>query len=164
MFNALYDNLQGFSICTTGQLLLLQLMYDLKTVPTVEIVSANTDAVAYEIDIEYQPFAEEKIKDWQHLTKLELEEDDIQKMIMRDVNNYVEIVKTGENDYDVHYKGGLFSGKHDFKWDKENYKFNYTFSDDLKSNSLTICAEAILKELLFDIPCEETINKCDDIF
>lgn len=139
-------------------------MHDLKTVPTVEIVSANTDAVAYEIDVEYQPLAEEKLKDWQSLTKLELEEDDIQKMIMRDVNNYVEIVKTGDNDYDVHYKGGLFSGKHDFKWDKENYKFNYTFKDDLKSNSLTICAEAILKELLFDIPCEETINKCDDIF
>lgn len=163
-FNALYDNLQGFSICTTGQLLLLQLAFDLKKIPTVEMISLNTDAVMFMVDEEYLDQSKQVLLDWQHLTKLELEEDDIQKIIMRDVNNYVEIVKTGDNDYEVHYKGGLFSGKHDFKWDKENYKFNYTFSDDLKSNSLTICAEAILKELLFDIPCEETINKCDDIF
>lgn len=163
-FNALYDNLQGFSICTTGQLLLLQLAFDLKKIPTVEMISLNTDAVMFMVDEEYLDQSKQVLLDWQHLTKLELEEDDIQKIIMRDVNNYVEIVKTGDNDYEVHYKGGLFSGKHDFKWDKENYKFNYTFSDDLKSNSLTICAEAILKELLFDIPCEETINKCNDIF
>lgn len=163
-FNALYDSLQGFSICTTGQLLLLQLAFDLKKIPTVEMISLNTDAVMFMVDEEYLDQSKQVLLDWQHLTKLELEEDDIQKIIMRDVNNYVEIVKTGDNDYEVHYKGGLFSGKHDFKWDKENYKFNYTFSDDLKSNSLTICAEAILKELLFDIPCEETINKCDDIF
>ena len=163
-FNALYDNLQGFSICTTGQLLLLQLAFDLKTIPTVEMISLNTDAVMFMVDEEYLEQSKQVLLDWQHLTKLELEEDDIQKIIMRDVNNYVEIVKTGDNDYEVHYKGGLFSGNHEFKWDKENHKFNYTFKDDLKSNSLTICAEAILKELLFDIPCEETINKCDDIF
>ena len=29
-FNALYDPLQGFSICTTGQLLILQLIFDLQ--------------------------------------------------------------------------------------------------------------------------------------
>ena len=33
-FNPLYDNLQGFSICTTGQLLILQLIHDLQSVPT----------------------------------------------------------------------------------------------------------------------------------
>lgn len=163
-FNNLADNLQGFSICTTGQLLILQLIHDLREIPTLEMVSANTDAVMYEIDEEYQPMAEKVLKDWQELTGLELEEDKIKKMIMRDVNNYVEIVQTGDNDYDVHFKGGLFTGKHNFVWNKELKKFEYSFKDDLKSNSLTICAEAILKNLLFDIPVEDTINKCDDIF
>lgn len=163
-FNNLADNLQGFSICTTGQLLILQLIHDLREIPTLEMVSANTDAVMYEIDEEYQPKAEKVLKDWQELTGLELEEDKIKKMIMRDVNTYVEIVQTGDDDYEVHYKGSLFTGKHNFVWNKELKKFEYSFKDDLKSNSLTICAEAILKNLLFGIPVEDTINKCDDIF
>lgn len=163
-FNDLYDNLQGFSICSTGQMLLLQLAYDLKQIPTVEICELNTDAVMYMVDEEYIEQAHKVLKDWQELTGLELEEDKIKKLVMRDVNNYVEIIQTDENDYDVHYKGGLFTGKHEFKWDKEKKKFQYTFKDDLKSNSLTICAEAILKNLLFDIPVEDTINNCNDIF
>ena len=163
-FNDLYDNLQGFSICTTGQLLILQLIHDLQQVPTLEMVSANTDAVAYTIEEKYKEQAHEILNDWQKLTGLELEEDKVIKIIMVNVNNYVEIVQIGDNDYKVNYKGGNFTGKHIFKWDKEKKVFHYEFKDDLKSNSLTIVAEAILKRLLFDIPVEKTINDCDDIF
>ena len=163
-FNDLYDNLQGFSICTTGQLLILQLIHDLQQVPTLEMVSANTDAVAYTIEEKYKEQAHEILNDWQKLTGLELEEDKVIKIIMVNVNNYVEIVQIGDNDYKVNYKGGNFTGKHIFKWDKEKKVFHYEFKDDLKSNSMTIVSEAILKRLLFDIPVEETINNCNDIF
>lgn len=118
----------------------------------------------YTIEEEYKEQAHKVLDDWQKLTGLELEEDKIVKIIMRDVNNYVEIVQTGNNNYKVNYKGGNFTGKHIFTWDKEKKIFHYEFKDDLKSNSLTIVAEAILKKLLFDIPVEETINDCDDIF
>ena len=57
-FNALYDPLQGFSICTTGQLLILQLIYDLQQIPTLEMVSANTDAVMFTIEEELKPKAD----------------------------------------------------------------------------------------------------------
>lgn len=163
-FNPLYDNLQGFSICSTGQMLLLQLAHDLKEVPTVEITELNTDAVMYEIDEEYVEQAHKVLQDWQDLTGLELEQDKIKKLIMRDVNNYVEIVQTGDNDYEVHYKGGEFRGNHIFKWDKDNKVFKYSFKDDLENNSLTIVSEAIIKNLLFNIPVEDTINNCNDIF
>ena len=156
--------MQGFSICTTGQLFILQLIYDLKTVPTLEIISNNTDAIIYEVDEEYKEQAHKVLNDWQKLTGLELEEDKISKIIMANVNNYVEIVQIGDNDYKVNYKGGNFTGKHIFQWDKEKKVFHYEFKDDLKSNSMTIVAEAILKRLLFDIPVEETINNCNDIF
>lgn len=156
--------MQGFSICTTGQLFILQLIYDLKTVPTLEIISNNTDAIIYEVDEEYKEQAHKVLNDWQKLTGLELEEDKISKIIMANVNNYVEIVQIGDNDYKVNYKGGNFTGKHIFKWDKEKKVFHYEFKDDLKSNSLTIVSEAILKKLLFNIPVEETINNCNDIF
>lgn len=163
-FNTLYDPLQGFSICTTAQQLILQLIYDLKQVPTVEIIMANTDAVGYTIEEEYQPQALQVIKDWEDLTSLEMEEDNIVKMVMRDVNNYCEIVQTGDNDFKVNYKGGEFKGKHKFAWNKEEKIFEYSFDDEIEANSLTIVSEALLKKLLFDIPIEDTINNCNDIF
>lgn len=163
-FNPLYDPLQGFSICTTAQQLILQLIYDLKQVPTVEIIMANTDAVGYTIEEEYQPQALQFIKDWEELTNLEMEEDNIVKMVMRDVNNYCEIVQIGDNDFKVNYKGGEFKGKHKFKWNKEERIFEYSFDDEIEANSLTIVSEALLKKLLFDIPIEDTINNCNDIF
>lgn len=163
-FNPLYDPLQGFSICTTAQQLILQLIYDLKQVPSVEIIMANTDAVGYTIEEEYQPQALQFIKDWEKLTNLEMEEDNIVKMIMRDVNNYCEIVQIGDNDFKVNYKGGEFKGKHNFKWNNEEQMFEYSFDDDIETNSLTIVSEALLKKLLFDIPIEDTINNCNDIF
>lgn len=163
-FNPLYDNLCGFSICITGQLLILQLIHDLQKIPTLEMVEANTDAVEFYIDTYYVKDAEKVLQEWQNYTGLELEKDDVVKMIARDVNNFAEIVRISDNDYEVHYKGSLFTGKHNFVWNKELKKFEYSFKDDLKSNSLTICAEAILKNLLFGVPVEDTINKCDDIF
>lgn len=168
-FNKLYDNLQGFSICTTGQCLILQLIHDLQQVPTLEMVSANTDAVMYTIEEEYKEQAHKVLEDWQVTTKLELEEDKIVKIIMRDVNNYAEIVETKDKDgdvaYEVHYKGGeLTRGEHKFKWNKEKKTFEYTFKDSLKSNSMSIVSEALLKFLLFDIPIRDTIEKCNDIF
>ena len=163
-FNNLYDPLQGFSICTTGQLFILQLIHDLQQIPTLEMVSANTDAVMYTIEEEYKEQAHEVLHSWEHLTGLELEEDKIVKICMRDVNNYCELVQTGDNDYAVHYKGGRFNGEHNFKWDKEKHKFNYSFEDGLETNSLTIVSEALLKCLLFDVPVEKTILECNDIF
>lgn len=162
-FNDLYDNLQGFSICSTGQMLLLQLAHDLKEVPTVEITELNTDAVMYMIDEEYVEQAHKVLQDWQDLTGLELEQDKIKKLVMRDVNNYVEIVETKKG-YEVHYKGGEFRGNHIFEWDNEKNCFKYTFEDDLENNSLTIISEAIIKNLLFNTPVEETINNCQDIY
>lgn len=163
-FNPLYDPVQGFSICTTGQLFILQLIYDLQKVPTLEMVSANTDAVMFTIEEENKQQAIEVLEAWQKHTGLELEEDKIVKIIMRDVNNYCEILQTGENDYKVNYKGGEFKGKHKFKWNKDKKIFEYSFDDEIEANSMTIIGEALLKNLLFDIPIEKTILDCDDIF
>lgn len=129
------------------------------------MVSANTDAVMYTIEEEYKEQAHDVLHNWEKLTGLELEEDKIVKIVMRDVNNYAEIVQTGNNNYEVHYKGGeLTRGEHKFKWNKEEKKFKYSYKKSLKSNSMSIVSEALLKKLLFDIPIEETINKCNDIF
>lgn len=164
-FNKLYDPLQGFSICTTCQLLMLQLIHDLQEIPTLEMVSANTDAVMFTIEETEKPKALKVLEDWQNHTGFELEEDKIVKIVMRDVNNYAEIVQTGDNNYKINYKGGeLTRGEHKFKWNKDKKIFEYSYKPSLKSNSMSIVSEAILKFLLFDIPIRETIEKCDNIF
>lgn len=146
-------------------MLILQLAHDLKKIPTLELISANTDALMYMIDEEYKEQAHDVLHNWEKLTGLELEEDKIVKIVMRDVNNYAEIVQVGNDDYEIHYKGGeLTRGEHKFKWNKEKKIFEYSYKPSLKSNSMSIVSEALLKKLLFDIPIEETINKCDDIF
>lgn len=164
-FNKLYDPLQGFSICTTCQLLMLQLIHDLQKVPTLEMVSANTDAVMFTIEESEKEKALKVLNDWQSHTGFELEEDSIVKIIMRDVNNYCEIVQIGDNNYAVHYKGGeLTRGEHEFKWNKDKKIFEYEYKKSLKNNSMSIVSESLLKFLLFDIPIRETIEKCNDIF
>ena len=168
-FNALYDNLQGFSICTTGQLIVLQLIHDLEQVPTVEMVSANTDAVMFEVSSEYKSQTDDIIHSLEELTGLEMEEDNIVRIVMANVNNYCELLQVGEDDYAINYKGGQFQCNSiqknlKMKWDKETKMWSTTFEDDVKSNSLTIVGEALLKKLLLDIPVEDTINNCNDIF
>lgn len=163
-FNKNADFKQGFGICTTGQLLILQLVHDLQKIPTLEMCSTNTDAVMFTIEEEYKPQVLQVIKDWEDLTGLEMEEDKIVKIVMRDVNSYCEIVQVGDNDFKVNYKGGEFKGKHKFSWNKEERIFEYSFDDEIEANSLTIVSEALLKKLLFDIPIEDTINNCNDIF
>lgn len=168
-FNNLYDNLQGFSICTTGQLIILQMIHDLEQVPTLEMVSANTDAVMFEVDPKYKQQADDIIHAHEKLTGLEMEEDNIIKIVMRDVNNYCELVQVGDDDYIINCKGGEF--KYDtikknmkFVWNKETRVWTTQFEDSVKVGSLTICGEALARYLLLDEAVEDTITNCDDIF
>ena len=128
------------------------------------MVSTNTDAVKFYIDSQYEKDVETTIQDWEKLTGLEMEKEVVVKSYMRDVNSYCEIVEINDNEYEVHYKGGEFKGRHKFKWNKEERVFEYSFNDEVETNSLTIVSEALLKKLLFDIPIEDTINNCNDIF
>ena len=164
LFNPLCDWKQGVSICFTGQLLILQLAYDLSQIPTVELAEANTDAICFYYDDLYEDVINNVLQDWQDLTKLELEGDNIIKYVARDVNNFAQIIQRDDNDYEVHYKGGEFRGNHIFKWDKDKHTFHYKFENDLENNSLTIVSEAMLKNLLFNIPVEDTINACNNPF
>ena len=163
-FNALNDPLQGVSICFTGQCLLLQLGYDLMQIPTVHLSRFNTDAVEVSVEEEYVDDVYRVVHEWENLTNLEMEDDKIVKLVARDINNYTGIYKVKDG-YEVHYKGSdLTHGEHKFKWNKEKKTFEYTFKDSLKSNSMSIVSDALLKFLLFDIPIRDTIEKCDDIF
>lgn len=100
-FNKLNDPLQGVSICFTGQCLLLQLGYDLMQIPTVHLSRFNTDAVEVSVEEEYVNDVYRVVHEWEKLTNLEMEDDNIKKLVARDINNYVEIVETKDKVGDI---------------------------------------------------------------
>lgn len=160
-WNKLYDLKQCRSICISGQCVLLILIHDLRKIPSVRIVESNTDAVEFEIDEDKLSLAENILIEWQKRYRLELERDDVVKLVMRDVNNYCSILET-EKGQTVNFKGNCFKGCPNIKIHQDG-RIETIYKNSFTDNSLIIVKEALLKKLLFDISVEKTINNCKDI-
>lgn len=144
-FNDLYDAKMGRRVCLIGQLLLTEFTMSIyKACETIKILNVNTDGVMYSIDDEEQPIVDEIRKEWEERTGLELEEDKIKRVTIKDCNNYV----LEKLDGSIKVKGGYVS----------DYKPSF------KHNSLSIVATAIVKYFTEGKPVEDTINECDDPF
>lgn len=87
---------------------------------------------------------------WEEKTGLQMEEDSVKEIYQKDVNNYIML----ENNGDIKTKGGYVKN-YSIKKGKEKLG-NYI------SNSMTIIDEAIVKNLLYNVPVEDTIMKCND--
>ena len=141
---------------------MLILIHDLRKVPTLKCISSNTDAIQFEVDDTYMDEVEEVINRWEKRYRLELEEDKVLKIVMKDINNYCEVLQTDKSQV-VNFKGGCFASCPNIKIHKDG-RLETIYKDSHKANSMVIVAEAVLKYLLFDIPIEKTINNCNDIF
>ena len=148
-YNDLYDPLMGRSVCITGQLFLLELSQHLiKECSTLRIVQLNTDGIMVSFDESEYDKVLEITKEWEQRTRFELEEDKIKRIVQKDVNNYVEIPYKGK----PKIKGGYL-----VRGIAPAGAFNI-------NNNMTIVAKAIVEYFVNDVPVEETINKCNDIF
>lgn len=149
-YNDLYDPRMGRSVCITGQLRLLELANHLVAdCPTLKIIQLNTDGIMVSLDNSDVETYEKITEEWQRRTGFELEEDFIQKIIQKDVNNYIEIAA---NTGDMKIKGGYF-----VRGIAKAGAWNI-------NNNATIVATAIIEYLAHDIPVEKTIEECQDIF
>ena len=137
------------------------LMSELRKVPTLKLTSLNTDSIQFEIDEDKVPLAEEVLNHWQKQYRLELERDDVIKLVMRDINNYIELLETPKGK-EVKFKGSCFASCPEIIIDKNN-KIITKYEPKFKANSLVIVSEALAKYLLFDIPIERTITNCNDM-
>ena len=99
-FSVLFDPLFTMQITINGQLMLAMLVEWLLTVPSVQIIQANTDGITYRIHENDISRAVEIEKQWQDFTKLVLEETEYSDMWIRDVNNYVAkpVTASGSNE------------------------------------------------------------------
>lgn len=144
-FNDLYDAKMGRRVCLIGQLLLTEFTINIyKSCKSIKILNVNTDGVMYSIDEDEQYIVNQIRKEWEERTGLELEEDKIKRVMIKDCNNYI----LEKLDGSLKVKGGYVS----------DYKPSF------KHNSLSIVAEAIVKYFMEATPVEDTINACNDPF
>ena len=148
-YNDLYDPLMGRSVCSTGQLFLLEMAQNLyQNVEDLRIVQLNTDGVMIEFYEDQYDEVLEIVNEWQSRTGFELEEDSVSMIAQKDVNNYVEVQPSGA----VKTKGGYL-----VRGIALAGAFNI-------NNNACIVATALKEYFVNGIPVEETINACDDIF
>ena len=146
--NFCYSPFAVMQIRVNGQLLLLMLAEKLVEIGC-KIIQANTDGLflickknKYE---EYQKVC----KEWEKLTKLELEEDRFEAMYQYAINDYIAVQE----------------GYHKTK-DKKLIKTKGMFITEVllgKGLSPKIIPEAIINYFVDNIPVEETIKNCKDI-
>lgn len=148
-YNDLYDPLMGRSVCISGQLYLLELAeHCYQEIEGLRIVQLNTDGIMVECDKKDYKKLNDICDEWQQRTGFELEEDTVIKIVQKDVNNYIEVQQGGK----PKAKGGYL-----VKGVSTKGAFNV-------NNNCVIVATALKEYFLNDIPVEETINDCDDIF
>jgi len=94
-YSPFFDPKFTMQITLNGQLLLTKAIEMVKTIPTVEILMANTDGFEFIVDREYEHLTAEKCKEWEAMTNLVLEDVTYDKMVVRDVNNYISIKTDG---------------------------------------------------------------------
>lgn len=149
-FSFLYDPLYTLKTTLAGQLSLCMLTEMIMTrIPGVIMLQVNTDGLTSIVPKEHVETYHSLCKEWETVTKLTLEHANYQKMVIRDVNNYLAVSTEGK----VKYKGA-FKPNEEMRKDGEYHK----------SFSQGIVPTAIAKYFLEDVPVEETIKNCRDIF
>lgn len=137
---AIYDPLMANLTCIFGQMFILDLIDKLE--PYCRLLQTNTDGIFVLCESDEQ---KNKVIEITHSVgerlRMEFEIDEYTKLIQKDVNNYIAIMKNGE----VECKGSMV-------------KYNNPIDNDLP-----ILNDAVRNYLAYDIPIEKTINECDEL-
>lgn len=146
-YNALYDPFQATSVCYLGQLLLASLANELYNKTGATIVQSNTDGLLIYADEIVAEQIYDIIKEWEKITGLFMEIEDVEMFFQRDVNNYIE-VKLKDGKYKYNLKG---------KWT------NQAKDGFINNLNAPITHVAILNYYVKNKPVRETIWECEDL-
>lgn len=142
--SALYDPMSNNSICVNGQLMLLDLIEHLESVPGIELIQSNTDGLLIKLD-SYDTFdqVDDIVYEWEQRTGMEMEIDTfIGEIFQKDVNNYLLVDReTGA----VKTKGG------------------YTKKLSTLDYDLPIVNKAVYEYMVNRVPVERTILDCHEL-
>lgn len=145
-YNALYDEYQASSLCYLGQLLLAALANKIYTKTNSIIIQTNTDGILAKIDNDKIYEVKALVSEWENLTGFTMEYDIVPMFFQRDVNNYIEVTDNPKKPYKL--KG---------KWTNQA-------EETIANLNAPITHEALLLYYTKNIPIEDTIYSCNDIF
>jgi hypothetical protein len=105
MYSPFYDPQMTMSITINGQLFMAMMCEKLMWVKEFEIIQANTDGCTFRIPRAMRSRYDEICAEWMHLSKLDLEFVNYDRMWVRDVNNYLaqsgnKVKRKGAYDYE----------------------------------------------------------------
>lgn len=147
-YNPMYDPGNGRSVCISGQLSITELVVAYSHIEDLRILQINTDGVMISIPDDAYETVIAVNEWWQKQTGLLLEEDRIEFVWQKDVNNYVMRTTDGHEKVKGSY---LVRGISPIgAWSI--------------NNNATIVAEALKAYLLDGVPVRETIEACDNPF
>jgi hypothetical protein len=133
----LYDPLWQLSIVINGQLLLMMLTeWVVEATTHCQILFENTDGVAVRIKRSEQHLVDDVCKRMEELSGIALEAQECHRMIMRDVNNYINEIEPGK----IKFKGA-------FEIDRDFHK----------NHSKRIVPLALANYYINDVKPEDTI-------
>lgn len=148
-FNDLYDPLSTRSLRISGQLFLTVLAMRLvNRCSTIKLLNFNTDGLMYSVDKYELTLVDEICKEWEKETRFELETEEVDRVWIKDVNNLLMVKTDGE----IKKVGGYL-----------NYGISMKGAWSI-NNNMIIVKKALVEYFVNNVPIEDTINNCDDIF
>jgi len=171
----LKDSMFTMRITCNGQLLLVMLMEELcEAIPGARPLMINTDGSEIIIPREYEKLYHEICEKWESLTKLQLEFEAYDKLIIPDVNNYIGIFTgkeiTREEAYDLvknEFPRPLIKkdGKGRYFWHKTKSKGRFEVDKPLhKNKSFRIKRLAYYNYFVHNQSPEKTIKESKNIY
>ena len=144
----MYDPFSVFKIRINGQLVLLMLV-DILLQYNCRIVQVNTDGVMFVAKKEIESNLQESVAELEQLTQLSFEGEHYEAFYQYAVNDYI----------------GVKDGYSQSKDPKLIEKKGMFITDTQLGKGLTpvIIPEAVIANLVEDVPLEDTITKCTDI-
>jgi hypothetical protein len=140
----LYDPVVTTKTCINGELFLVMLIEWIEEFTSAMIVYSNTDGLTIRIPVNEYAKVMKICQQWEYYTNMTLEYTRYSKMVLLNVNNYLIIKDDGE----VKVKGSVF-----------NNKIELT-----KGYEYPIMSKALFDFYTKQIPVEETIRACTDIY
>lgn len=145
-YSSAYDPRQANNICINGQLLLLDLIEHLESIPSFELIQSNTDGLIIKVDECDYDKVKEVCNEWEVRTKMGLGFDGINEIWQKDVNNYIfEFTERKKDKVVYERKGGYVKELHDLDFD------------------IPIVNKGIVDYLTLGTAPEDTVNECKEL-
>lgn len=140
-YSLAYDPRRNHEVTINGQLLLLDLLEKLETIPEFELLNSNTDGLIVQIPESEFTHLKAICGEWEQRTRMGLGFDIIDEIWQKDVNNYIFRFANG----------------------KLERKGIYVKELSALDNDLPIINKALVDYMTKNVPIAETINNCDEL-